>query len=519
MQSRLLLSLATAALAVGCGDSHRRAAGAGAPAHSPLGPVGEGGGVRIYGGEAVMLPDGPPCTREAGASGDRWCGFLATSETGRNDLYVVNVTQVLAGVPVACGESDPNCILLAEEVIADANSWRPIYFDGDTLVYYDATLTPRVWRPGMDAGRLLAERQPGAELQFCAPAAAGTAVICLELPDVQMDPKLVQANLYVGTADGETEPLLHPVEQVIIGSNETLKGVLRFKCGFPADGYVAWSTPDSIEEPEILKLVQAGDLASSVHVASDVFAWNVSPDASRWHWLTDIDEKGAGVLSVAPFPDGSDPIEVLHDVTDYALAADSALVALTTEGDVWAVPDPLLEPADQRLLDQGAKELLAIGDGEFVAYAKLVVGKTNSDLYVSNVDTSQTCVLDETAEVPNSSLNFSPNGEALLWATPTPDGYDAHVSELGTCQTTRLASDIAVLGWVGDRTMVLVDDYDTTKLSGSLRFRNLTDAALRTRPTLVAEHVTSNAITGSTLLYTARNADENDGVYVRAFGE
>lgn len=519
MQIRLFSSLAAAALAVGCGDSDRGAPSASDPARSPLGPVGEGGGVRVYGGKALMLPDGPPCTREAGASGDRWCGFLATSETGRDDLYVVNVTQVLAGVPVACGDSDPNCILLGEEVIADANSWRPIYFDGDTLVYYDATLTPRVWRPGMDAGRLLADRQPGAELQFCAPASAGTAVVCLELPDVQMDPKLVQAELYVGTADGEAEPLLHPAAHVIIGSNETLKGVLRFKCGFPADGYVAWSTPESLDEPEILNLVRADDLASSVPVASDVFAWNVSPDASRWHWLTEIDEKGSGVLGVAPFPDGSDPIEVLRDVTDYAFTADSALVALTTEGDIVALPDPLLEPAEQRLLDQGAKGLLAIGNGGFVAYAKLLVGKTSSDLYVSRVDASETCALDETAEVPFSSINFSPDGEALLWATPTPLGYDAHVSELGTCKTTPLASDIALLGWIGDRTIVLVDDYDTTSLSGSLRFRNVPDTALRTRPTLVAEHVTSNAITGSTLLYTVKNADDTDGVYVRAFGE
>lgn len=518
MQSRLLLTLAAAALAAGCGDSHRRAHVAAEPVN-PWGPVGVGGGVRVFAGKASLLPDGPPCTQEAGSEADRWCGFLATSETGRNDLYVVNVSQVLAGAPVTCGESDPSCILLAQEVIADANSWRPIYFDGDTLVYYDATLTPRVWRPGMSAGRVLAERQPGAELVFCAPASAGTAVVCLELPDVQTDRNLVEADLYVGTADGESEPLLHQVDHVIIGSNETFKGVLRFKCGFPANGYVAWSTPDSLEAPEILKLVRAADLDGSVHIASDVFAWNVSPDASRWQWLTDLDDKGGGVLSVAPFPAGSAPLEVLHDVTDYGLAADSALVALTSEGDIVALPDPLLEPDEQRLLDQGAQGLLALGNGGWLAYAKQFAGKTSADLHVAQLDGSQTCILDEASEVPLSSINFSPGGGALLWATAKAGSYDAYVSELGTCNTAPLASDIAVLGWVGNETMVLVDDYDTTSLSGSLRFRRLQDVGAKTRPELVAQHVTSNAITRSTLLYTSKNGDEADGVYVRAFGE
>ena len=62
---------------------------------------------------------------------------------------------------------------------------------------------------------------------FCAPASAGTAVVCLELPDVQADPGLVEAELYVGTADGDSEPLLQPLDHVIVGSNETFKGVVQ----------------------------------------------------------------------------------------------------------------------------------------------------------------------------------------------------------------------------------------------------------------------------------------------------
>lgn len=522
MPGRALLSLAAvaAALAVACGDSDRRdPARANAPA-SPLGPVGEGGGVRVYAGKAALLPDGPPCTAEEGADGDRWCGFLAVADTGRNNLFVVNVSAVLAGVPVSCDEGDPNCLLLAREVIADANSWRSIYFDGDTLVYYDETLTPRVWRPGMERGRLLAERPDGAEMVFCAPASVGTAVVCLELPDVQDDPALVEAELYVGTADGESEPLLHPVDHVIIGSNETFNGVVRFKCGFPADGYVAWSTPDSLEDPERLKLMHADDPESSVTVASDVFAWNVAPDGSRWDWLTNVNELGSGELEVAPFPDGAEPTAVLSDVQDYGVDANSALVALTGENDAISIPDPLGAPSEQLLLDQEVRSLLALSDRGHVAYAKRFTAKNTSDLFVAGLDGSQVCILDETGKVPFSSLNFSHGGAALVWALSTPNGYDAFYTELSDCSTSPLAPDIAVLGFIGSETIVLVDDFDAESGSGSMRFRKVSPvgALTSTPPTLVAEHVTTNAITGSTLLYTVRGSGDDDGVYVRAFG-
>jgi hypothetical protein len=519
MQRLFLLILAVTACAIGCGNSDRRNAGRVAAPRRPSENVAEGPGVRVYGGKAALLPDGPPCTAEAGAEGDRWCGFLATSVTGRGNLFVVNVSQVLAGVPVSCGEGDPNCLLLAEEVVADGNSWRWIYFDGDTLVYYDATLTPRVWRPGMEAGRVLAERPQGAEIVFCAPASIGTAVVCLELPDVQADPHLVEAELYVGTADGESEPLLHPLDHVIIGSNETAKGVLRFKCGFPAAGYVAWSTPDSLGDPEILKLARADDFEDSAVIASDVFAWSVSPDASRWHWITDVDGNGAGMLSVAPFPDASEPTEVLSDVMDYGLDAQSSLMALTTPGDLLSIPDPLDSPDEQVLLDQGVEGLLELSGRGHLAYAKHFSGKTTSDLFVARLDGTQACTLEETADVPLSSLSFSAGSQAMLWARATPDGYDAFYTDLADCSTMPLAPQVAVLGWIGESTIVLVDELDPENQSGSMRVRKMSaSGTLDLRPpVLIAEHVTTNAITGSTLLYTVKAGSDDDGVYVRTF--
>jgi len=509
-----LLPLAIAALALGCGSSERGKPGAAATPASPLGPVGEGRGLRVFSGPAVMLPDGPPCTAEEGAEGDRWCGFLATSSTGRDDLYVVNVSAVLAGVPVACGEADPNCLLLAQEVVANGNSSRWIYFGGDTLVYYDATLVPRIWRPGMESGRMLAEVPASADIVSCAPAGRGMAIACLEIPDVQADAGVFTAELHVGTADAEGEPLLAPIDHVILGNNGTFAGVQRFYSSFPTDGYIAWSSPEDTASPDVLKLAQADDLESTVTVTSDIQAWGVSPDASRWHWVTPD-----GVLQTAPFPDGAQTTDLLSDVRDYGVSRSGGLVAMTASADLLSMLDPAGSPDAPLLLDQGVQELLTLSAGDYVAYAKHILNKKTSDLFVANLDGRAPCTVEETVKVPLSSLSVSKSGAALLWALSTPDGYDAFHTNLADCRTTAVAPDVAVLGWIDDRTLVFVDDFDASTGSGSMRFRRTTPqgALDSATPVLIAEHVSTNATTGSTLLYTVRAGDDDDGVYVRTF--
>ena len=512
MRGHFLPVLAVSALALGCGDSERRDPGTPSTPASPLGPVGERGGVRVFSGKAVLLPDGSPCTHEAGAEGDRWCGFLAVSSTGRDDLYVVNVSAVVAGATITCSDGDPNCLLLAQEVIANGNVSRWIYFSGDTLVYYDATLTPRVWRPGMDAGRLLAELPESGEIISCAPAARGTAIACLELPDDPEEVGVFAAELYVGTADGENEPLLAPIDNVILGTNSTFSGVKRFYSSFPTDGYIAWSSPEDTESPDILKLARVDDLESTVTVTSDIQAWGVSPDATQWHWVTPY-----GMLQTAPFPDAAETTDLLSDVHDYGVSDAGSLVATTTAADLLSIPDPMGAPEEQLLLDQGVQELLALSAAGYVTYAKHVFNKKTYDLFVSNLDGRAACTVEETVKVPYSSLSFSNGGEALLWARGTPNGYSAFLTDLTSCSSAPVGENVDVLGWLDDRTIVFADEYDGATGTSTMRFRRITSGGGLERPGLIAEHVSTNATTGSTLLYTVKAGDETDGVYVRTF--
>src|SRR5262245_16581529 len=56
------------------------------------------------GGFPALLTGGPPCTWEEGATGDRWCAFIADSVTtvGNADLFVVNVSKAAAGTSISC---------------------------------------------------------------------------------------------------------------------------------------------------------------------------------------------------------------------------------------------------------------------------------------------------------------------------------------------------------------------------------------------------------------------------------
>ncbi len=506
-----------AVLAVGCGDSGRQAGQAGAT-EAEAQP-----GTRVFSGAAATIAGGDACTTKASAGGDSWCAFVARASGYKDNLFVVNVSRVLAGVPVSCNAPDPNCLLLTEDLGPTVEGWHRTFFGGDTLVYYDATLTPYVWRPGMGGGRLLANRSDALDISFCAPAPHGTALACLGFPTDQGSEivSVVTSELYTGTIDGESEPLLTPIDTVIAATRADLGGVHRFSFGFPADGYVTWTTREDPEGPEILKLERVGEPESRITVASDVHAWDVSPDGTAWVWLRAADERGVGVLQVAPFPDGTDPRDLLADVWDYGLDRNGSLVTLTDTGDLTAFRDPMGAPDERLLIDSGVQALVTLGDQGHLAYAKHYTTADSVDLFVSKLDGTEACTLETSVTVPARSVHFSPGTGTALWARANTDGYDAYHSRLADCSTDFVAPGVVVLGWMGHGNTVFMDDFDSPSSSGTLRFRGVgTNGKLNpTPPTLIAEHVDYDATFGSALIYTVNTGGDEDGLYVRGFAE
>jgi hypothetical protein len=541
-----LLSLIVGGVATGCGssggyagpgagvDGGGAAAGHGGTAGGTGGTAGVGGarvsGARVFAGETTLLLNGPACTNEAGAPGDRWCAFLTWTDATANarSLYVVNVSRVGAGVDVACSSgSNADCLLLTADHGADTGSppLHGTFFQGDTLVYYDAAWTPYAWRPGMTAGRRLATVPTGADAVWCTPAPQGTAVLCVLLLATQADPSIEVADLLIGRADGTSEPLLSVAETLIVASTNDVGFRPRFGFGFPPGpgDHVGWTSADGVNGSATLKLQQAGNGATRLTVASDVYDWTVSPDAGQWFWLATATPAGTPTLRTAPFPNGANPTDVRAGVYDFGLAAPEGrtVVAVVVGDELVAIADPINAPADERVLDTGVRALLSFGAAGHVAYAKQNLGFNSADLYVAKADGTEPCTVEATMPVPSRSVAFTPDGRAIIWARAGDKGFEARYTRLRDCNTMPIATGVTLIVPLGSQRVLFMNAFDDVSVSGTLRARRIVGDTLSAEPpTTIADQVDSYAIAGSdTVLYTVNTGGPNDGVYVRRLAD
>jgi hypothetical protein len=375
----------------------------------------------------------------------------------------------------------------------------------------------------MPAGRMLASRGSTHDIAFCTPAPLGMVVGCLGLPHEQPEQSIIRADLYVGAADGESEPLLAPIADVIVATPDDTQTVQRFSFGFPASGHVAWSSRETRDGVEVLKVRRVDDPEGQLTVATDVHKWKVAPDAAGWFWLSAANEYGVGTLQTASFPDGAERIDLLELVAAYYLDRNGTLVAQTRDRELVAFPNPVREPERQVRLDGDVASIVDLSDGGSIIYTKRFASTNVNELIVTSLDGTHSCVLETSDSVSFRSIQFSPRAGTVLWARSNDSGtYDAYHSRFGDCSTVALSPRIAVLGWVGHGNAVFIDDLDAATSTGSLRFHKVgKDGQVHPDPpTLIAEGVDTYATWGKDfLLYTVNGGGDSDGVYVRAFGE
>jgi len=535
---RSLLLILTSGLAAACGDNLPRSTIAGTggidgaggsqaiPSATPV------GGTRVFSGTARMLAAGPSCTQEAGATGDRWCAFLTFTDPVAQirSLFVFNASRAIAGQPVTCapGGGDPNCLLLTDSLGVDAGgpTLHGTFFKGDSLVYYQnqhGSLVPYIWRPGMAAGRLLATFAQEEDAVYCTPAPQGLAVVCVLLPASYTDPHVGYATLLMGRADGPTEPLLSPADDVIVWNSNDDGFQQAFSFGFPPGaGNVAWTTRDTPTGPEMLKMQVAGDPTTKTEVAAGVHQWDVSPDGSHWYWLSPND--GVITLQKADFPSGANPVDLYRDVVDYSLGpADGTLVARTSDYLLLSITE---RPGStvQVILDTQVRSLQSFSASGYVAYSKTYFDSTSGDLYVKSARGGAACPLEATHPVPFKMVSFSPDGGAILWAHSDGDVFQAHYGRLRDCDAMSVADDITLIKSIGVQRVLFVDGYDDEAGTGTLRVRTVGGDNLLggETPVSIAEHVDSYSILGpgpDALLYTVNATGADDGVYVRWFAD
>lgn len=481
---------------------------------------------QLFSGHAAMLFDGPSCTAEQDERGDRWCAFVARSSSEARSLFVANVSRASAGTTVSCGNQDPNCLELTPSLGGDSfdPTWHGTRFWGDTLIYYDQALVPYAWRPGMRSGRVLVDTAQNLDVIFCSGSAVASAIACLGVPAEQSDTSLLRATLLMGRADGVEEPPLGAVDEVI-AANARDQGVPRFGYGFPAvpGDPLVWTTRDSADGPELLKMTWPGEPGDGRVVASDVHAWDVSADGKRWHWLRAVDASGAGTLESAPFPSADEPISVLPNIVEYRSASPngSALLTLSATGALAVTDDPREASTTTSVLDEGVQALLSPSTSKHVAYAKHFVGNTFVDLFFANRENGSVCGVDTTIGVPIASLFFAPDADAAIWARSKADGFDGFHTRLADCSTSALAPDVMALGWV-DGGVLFMDAFDADESHGTMRLIAAASGELLDpgTPTLIAEQVDTYAISSTppgALLYTINAGGDADGVYVASF--
>jgi hypothetical protein len=362
----------------------------------------------------------------------------------------------------------------------------------------------------------------GADAVLCTPAPRGTAVLCVLLAADQPDPTLEVADLMIGKADGASEPLLSVAETLIVASTDDAGFRPRFGFGFPPGpgDHVGWTSAEGVNGTATLKLQQAGDGASKMTIASDVYDWTVSRDAARWYWLATVTQTGAPTLRTAPFPSGASPTDVRAGVFDFGISSadGKTIVALVTGDTLVAIADPVGAAGTELTLDTGVKSLLSFGAAGHVAYAKHNLGSGTGDLFVKKADGTEPCTVETKDPVPFRSVAFSPDGGGISWARLTDTGFDAEYTRLRDCSTMPIASDITLVVPIGNARVLFADHFDG--MTASLHVRRVgAGNTLRAEPSIpIADRADSYAISGSDiLLYTLNAGGADDGLYVRAF--
>jgi hypothetical protein len=419
-------------------------------------------GQRLFTGVSFLLFDGPSCTHEPDATGDRWCAFLAQStiNLGAFDLWVANVTKALApGSSVQCGgTSNRDCLRLTAAVFGD--EIHTTQFTGDTLIYFDATGTGYGWRPGMLNGKRLALANQDFDVHSCQASVRGNAVLCLRSPFDQPDPTQFRSELLVGRLDAPGDDALQPVANVLLASESDTGDLAHFNFDFSPDGqYVAWSAPAVAGGPEILTVQRVGDAASRRQVASGVSAWTFTADGSRWIWLSGFNYDSSepmGNLQAAPFQDGSAATMLSPAVTDYFLTPGGGVVvmtgvsSITGAGEMRAIADPVRAPGTSISLDTGVLGAINATRGGHIIYVKTATGFGTSvlvDLHAKKLDGTGACRMSGRTESPTATFPF-PGGGAALWArfTNLDDPIDValnvelKVTELESCRSSVVAS-------------------------------------------------------------------------------
>jgi hypothetical protein len=437
------------------------------------------------------------CSHDRSQSGPRWCAFSRPGTAGQTELWVINVSEVLARPPagnaLACSEDGPACRRLTANLWVGGGLNGPLHpyahrFHGDTLIYYaDAVSGPRdvhrgpafAWRPGWAQPRRI-----GSDRAIeCWGHDQALVAYCLE--DVAGNPNHpTSAELRagpIGDRDGIELPSLGRI------SPYREDGVPAWQGSFsPAGDRFVFSSADPDPTVETLKVIDTAQLGLSApaEVARDAGLWQLSHDGQRVFFLR-ADAPGSEVndLYLADFPTGGNPVK---------LGARADLVSVLggegrDQGVAFAVspqpgqlsyqllPDPR-QPAGALTVFtlQGQLDAVRISpDARFTAW-------TDGQFRVRVVQHAglASCLLNQDPRQPAYSAAFLDGAGLIAWAESDGgdrDRRDGYYADPAGCQgKQRFAKAVFFIAPVGNRGFVFADETDDVSQRATLKYVAIT---------------------------------------------
>ncbi|HVZ72313.1 MAG TPA: hypothetical protein VHJ20_08055 [Polyangia bacterium] len=442
--------------------------------------------MRLLDDRAVLLGNGATrCSHAtpASADGHRWCAFQVPGSTATStELWVMDVSAVAAGAPVACDGSHATCVRLSKTL------WAPYGadFTGDTLVFYadapailqtfDTFVGPAyAWRPGWLAPRLIADHAT-----VCTAARGAASVVCLTDPQGETkNPDNVGLRLgFLADVDDARLPALpgrYPLR-----NDGSVPWVLEMS---PDGQTFALSVPDvdpGVASLFVLPVREAAKGTAMTRIIKDVQTWSLSHDGQKVFFYRG--PRTDATLYSADFPSGNHELLVASKVVDYlALGHDTTDTALLLRvkqdqdagaGHAFNLLRDRDHPATAQTLftNEGFLEGIAVSpDLRFTAWVDPVfVGRS---IRVSDL---ATCTVNPQPLTNASAVNFLDDGSLLFFSEAKQDSADVRdgwFTPPDACAPrTRYAHDLGFLNPIGTRAIVFGDARDDHAFTVTLKY-------------------------------------------------
>jgi hypothetical protein len=389
------------------------------------------------------------------ASTGTWCAFTKELDAGDGgvtvELWVMNLSRVLAGTTLACDGSSPDCRRLHPGLWTGGALGGPLYpyddhFEGDTLIFYAGGISTVpdgvyegpvwAWRPGWAEARVIS----GDKGLFCFGHLTAEVAYCVE--NVIQGPP-IQFDLRAGTlADAPgTLPLLatrvHPWKE----------GEIAWHAEFSPDGdHFAISVQEPSTEGEVLHVGKTSELGKIAlkEIAYNATAWRISLDGQKIYYLKDF-MTGAtpgGKLVMADFPAGTNPVTLQERVASFQLLAEPGAVdrGLGFFQDKamglarFRVMADRAHPEQVVTVVEGVDDVFTSPDGRYAIFeGQDAMGYQRINL--ASTDGKQTCVLNGMQESEAFGLHFLDDSSIVFWseisnviADGVPEGWLAHTA-------------------------------------------------------------------------------------------